>query len=299
MKPDVDLTQVDLKRSVSRRHARLVETDDGYALTEEVGAEDVAEVVSKWTGIPLSKMLEGEKEKLLRMEQEIARRVVGQTEAVAAVSNAIRRSRAGLADPNRPNGSFLFLAPTGVAKNELCKALAQIGNRRAIEPLLAKWNRAPRGAPGTRYIPDALAAIGDRRVVPHLIAPLKRCRFDYRFHIAHALGVLGGPDAEEALEDTVDAVVEQAHAGDAVEDVAEDVQHADAVVAGGQFRQRADADEVVRKLRDAALTQRLTEGVQVVAHAASPVPGSSMPRCRATTARPPPRRRRHRDVFFP
>jgi HEAT repeat protein len=83
----------------------------------------------------------------------------------------------------------------------VCKALAQIGDPRAIEPLLARWKQAPRGAPGTRYIPDALAAIGDRRVVPDLIAPLARCRFDYRFHIAHALGVLGGVEAEKALED--------------------------------------------------------------------------------------------------
>jgi len=83
----------------------------------------------------------------------------------------------------------------------LCKALAQIGDPRAIDPLLKRWKRAPRGAPGTRYIPDVLAAIGDRRVVPDLIAPLERCRFDYRFHIAHALGVLGGPEAEKALRD--------------------------------------------------------------------------------------------------
>jgi HEAT repeat protein len=83
----------------------------------------------------------------------------------------------------------------------LCKALAQIGDPRAIEPLLERWKRAPRGAPGTRYIPDALAAIGDPCVVPDLIAPLPRCRFDYRFHVAHALGVLGGPEAEEVLED--------------------------------------------------------------------------------------------------
>lgn len=83
----------------------------------------------------------------------------------------------------------------------LCKALAQIGDGRAIGPLLRKWRRAPRGAPGTRYIPDALAAIGDRRVVPELIARLKRCRFDFRFHIAHALGILGGPEAQRALQD--------------------------------------------------------------------------------------------------
>jgi ATP-dependent Clp protease ATP-binding subunit ClpB len=91
----------------------------------KVTEEEIAEVVSKWTGIPVSKMLEGEKDKLLRMEEALAKRVVGQQEAVTAVSDAIRRSRAGLADPNRPNGSFLFLGPTGVGKTELCKALAE------------------------------------------------------------------------------------------------------------------------------------------------------------------------------
>ena len=94
-------------------------------LRTKVTAEEVAEIVSKWTGIPVSKMLEGEREKLLRMEEEIERRVVGQGEAVGAVSDAIRRSRAGLSDPNRPIGSFLFLGPTGVGKTELCKALAE------------------------------------------------------------------------------------------------------------------------------------------------------------------------------
>ncbi len=93
-------------------------------LRNKVTDEEVAEVVSKWTGIPVSKMLEGEKEKLLRMEQHLEARVVGQSEAVQTVSNAIRRARAGLADPNRPNGSFLFLGPTGVGKTELTKALA-------------------------------------------------------------------------------------------------------------------------------------------------------------------------------
>ena len=87
--------------------------------------EEIAEVVSKWTGIPVTKMLEGEKEKLLRMEDALHKRVVGQDEAVVAVANAVRRSRAGLADPNRPNGSFMFLGPTGVGKTELCKALAE------------------------------------------------------------------------------------------------------------------------------------------------------------------------------
>jgi len=91
----------------------------------KVTEEEIAEVVSKWTGIPVSKMLEGEKEKLLRMEEALAKRVVGQEEALRIVSNAIRRSRAGLADPRRPNGSFLFLGPTGVGKTELCKALAE------------------------------------------------------------------------------------------------------------------------------------------------------------------------------
>ncbi|HKU16695.1 MAG TPA: ATP-dependent chaperone ClpB [Steroidobacteraceae bacterium] len=94
-------------------------------LRNKVTDEEIAEVVSKWTGIPVSKMLEGERDKLLRMEESLSKRVVGQTEAVRAVSDAIRRSRAGLSDPNRPNGSFLFLGPTGVGKTELCKALAE------------------------------------------------------------------------------------------------------------------------------------------------------------------------------
>jgi len=93
-------------------------------LRNKVTEEEVAEVVARWTGIPVSKMLEGERDKLLRMETALHERVVGQQEAVVAVSNAVRRSRAGLADPNRPNGSFLFLGPTGVGKTELCKALA-------------------------------------------------------------------------------------------------------------------------------------------------------------------------------
>jgi ATP-dependent Clp protease ATP-binding subunit ClpB len=94
-------------------------------LQQKVTAEEIAQVVSRWTGIPVSKMLEGEREKLLRMEEVLQQKVVGQGEAVRAVSDAIRRSRAGLSDPNRPNGSFLFLGPTGVGKTELCKALAE------------------------------------------------------------------------------------------------------------------------------------------------------------------------------
>ncbi len=104
--------------------ATQAETQEFKLLRNKVTEEEIAEVVSKWTGIPVSKMLEGEREKLLRMEEEISKRVVGQDEAVKAVSDAIRRSRAGLSDPNRPNGSFLFLGPTGVGKTELCKALA-------------------------------------------------------------------------------------------------------------------------------------------------------------------------------
>lgn len=94
-------------------------------LRNHVGEEEIAEVVSRWTGIPVTKMLEGEKEKLMRMEEELHKNVIGQNEAVEAVSNSIRRSRAGLSDPHKPIGSFLFLGPTGVGKTELCKTLAQ------------------------------------------------------------------------------------------------------------------------------------------------------------------------------
>jgi ATP-dependent Clp protease ATP-binding subunit ClpB len=105
--------------------AQTAETKQTQLVRNKVTEEEIAEVVSKWTGIPVAKMLEGEKEKLLRMEEALGRRVVGQEEAVRIVANAIRRSRAGLADPRRPNGSFLFLGPTGVGKTELCKALAE------------------------------------------------------------------------------------------------------------------------------------------------------------------------------
>ncbi|MBK9950682.1 MAG: ATP-dependent chaperone ClpB [Candidatus Competibacteraceae bacterium] len=115
----------ELERKLTQ--ATAAESGDGVQfklLRNKVTDEEIAEVVSKWTGIPVSKMLEGERDKLLRMEEVIQKRVVGQDEAVKAVSDAIRRSRAGLSDPNRPNGSFLFLGPTGVGKTELCKALA-------------------------------------------------------------------------------------------------------------------------------------------------------------------------------
>jgi ATP-dependent Clp protease ATP-binding subunit ClpB len=105
--------------------ATQVEMQDMKLLRNKVTEEEIAEVVSKWTNIPVSKMLEGERDKLLRMEQELSKRVIGQQEGVSAVSHAVRRSRAGLSDPNQPNGSFLFLGPTGVGKTELCKSLAE------------------------------------------------------------------------------------------------------------------------------------------------------------------------------
>jgi ATP-dependent Clp protease ATP-binding subunit ClpB len=112
---------------LEKRLAQAQQAEDKapQLVRNKVTEEEIAEVVSKWTGIPVSKMLEGEKEKLLRMEEALGKRVVGQNEALRIVSDAIRRSRAGLADPRRPNGSFLFLGPTGVGKTELCKALAE------------------------------------------------------------------------------------------------------------------------------------------------------------------------------
>ena len=105
--------------------ANEVEQKDFKLVQDRVTDEEIAEVVSRWTGIPVSKMLEGERDKLLRMEDVLHQRVVGQEEAIKVVSDAVRRSRAGLSDPNRPSGSFLFLGPTGVGKTELCKALAE------------------------------------------------------------------------------------------------------------------------------------------------------------------------------
>ena len=101
------------------------ESDEGKLVRSRVTEEEIAEVVSRWTGIPVAKMLEGEKDKLLQMERALHSRVVGQDTAVTAVANAVRRSRSGLSDPKRPNGSFLFLGPTGVGKTELCKSLAE------------------------------------------------------------------------------------------------------------------------------------------------------------------------------
>ena len=112
-----------MEQMLAERQAEL--EGQGAMVKEEVDAEDVAEVVARWTNIPVSKLLEGEREKLLEMEDRIAQRVVGQSEAIVAVSNAVRRSRSGLQDPNRPIGSFIFMGPTGVGKTELARALAE------------------------------------------------------------------------------------------------------------------------------------------------------------------------------
>ena len=115
-----------LEKELKKEEERLAELQKSEKmLKEEVDEEDVAEVVSKWTGIPVSRMLEGEVEKLVHMEERLRQRVVGQEDAIVAVSNAVRRARAGLQDPNRPIGSFIFMGPTGVGKTELARALAE------------------------------------------------------------------------------------------------------------------------------------------------------------------------------
>jgi ATP-dependent Clp protease ATP-binding subunit ClpB len=117
--PNLERQQVELERSLADHHQR------GRMLREEVNEEDIAATVAKWTGIPVTRLLEGEVQKLIKMEERLAARVVGQEEAIHAVANAVRRGRAGLSDPNRPIGSFLFLGPTGVGKTELARALAE------------------------------------------------------------------------------------------------------------------------------------------------------------------------------
>jgi ATP-dependent Clp protease ATP-binding subunit ClpB len=115
----------ELQRQLVEAEAAGGDTSGDRLLKEEVDEEDIAEVVSRWTGVPVAKMLEGEMQKLLKLEEHLHLRVIGQDEAVRAVSNAVRRARAGLQDPNRPLGSFLFLGPTGVGKTELARALAE------------------------------------------------------------------------------------------------------------------------------------------------------------------------------
>jgi len=116
----------ELQRELQQQQSRLADVQkERQLLKEEVGEEDIAEIVSTWTGIPVQRMLETERDRLLHMEEELHERVVGQDEAIRAVSNTVRRARAGLQDPNRPLGSFIFLGPTGVGKTELCKALAE------------------------------------------------------------------------------------------------------------------------------------------------------------------------------
>ena len=116
----------ELQKSIDQKTDELANIQkDNKMLKEEVDAEDIAEIISKWTGIPVTKMLEGEREKLVHMEENLMKRVIGQEDAVIAVSNAIRRSRAGLQDENRPIGSFIFLGTTGVGKTELARALAE------------------------------------------------------------------------------------------------------------------------------------------------------------------------------
>jgi ATP-dependent Clp protease ATP-binding subunit ClpB len=120
-----ELTRLEKQLAQQEEQLKVLQQDGQQLLKEEVDSEDVAQVVSSWTGIPVSKLLEGEVEKLLRMEDRLHRRVVGQDQAIDVVSNAVRRSRAGLQDPNRPIGSFIFLGPTGVGKTELARALAE------------------------------------------------------------------------------------------------------------------------------------------------------------------------------
>ena len=114
-----------LEQQLREAEQQEAAAQDGRLLKEEVDGEDIAEIVSRWTGVPVSRLVEGEIEKLMKMEDRLHERVIGQDEAITAVANAIRRSRAGLSDPNRPLGSFIFLGPTGVGKTELARALAQ------------------------------------------------------------------------------------------------------------------------------------------------------------------------------
>jgi ATP-dependent Clp protease ATP-binding subunit ClpB len=115
----------ELQRKIAGAEKEMSQREGKHLLNEEVTEEDIARVVASWTSIPVSRMLEGEREKLVKMEERLQQRVVGQSEAISAVANAVRRARSGLQDPNRPIGSFIFLGPTGVGKTELARALAE------------------------------------------------------------------------------------------------------------------------------------------------------------------------------
>ncbi len=120
-----EMRDLHAKLEQAETHLRQLTTSGNSLVKEEVGSEEIAEIVSRWSGVPVTRMLEGEREKLMKMEDRLGKRVIGQEDAVTAISNAVRRNRAGLGDPNRPIGSFLFLGPTGVGKTELTKALAE------------------------------------------------------------------------------------------------------------------------------------------------------------------------------
>jgi ATP-dependent Clp protease ATP-binding subunit ClpB len=120
-----EMRELEKRFAEAEQRVRKIGQDGKALVKEEVTPEEIADVVSKWTGVPVTRMLEGEREKLMHMEERLAKRVIGQTDAVTAVSNAVRRNRAGLGDPNRPIGSFMFLGPTGVGKTELTRALAE------------------------------------------------------------------------------------------------------------------------------------------------------------------------------
>ena len=115
----------ELQRKLAAMQKEMAQRQGKHLLNEEVTEEDIARVVAAWTGIPVNRMLEGEREKLIKMEERLQQRVVGQKEAITAVANAVRRARSGLQDPNHPVGSFIFLGPTGVGKTELARALAE------------------------------------------------------------------------------------------------------------------------------------------------------------------------------
>src|SRR5437588_2833519 len=175
-----------LEREIAETEKRLAEVQkNAKYLKQEVDADDIAEIVSKWTGIPVSKMLESERARLTHLEDELARRVIGQPEALAAVSNAVRRARAGLQDPNRPTGSFIFLGPTGVGKTETARALAEFlfDDEKALVRLdMSEYME--------KHVPAGVPDPGGRH--DHLPAALDRGYREDRGHPDHAGGAARG-----------------------------------------------------------------------------------------------------------